>query len=90
MTNQSGRGAWRGYDVVAEYQLGWPNGAGPTYPQIYRRSAVRACGARIADSSWVVILQFPRSQSAVYGTSAAYIVRTAHGLIIWRDQVVHP
>jgi hypothetical protein len=90
MTNQSGRGAWRGYDVVAEYQLGWPNGAGPVYPQIYRRSAVRACGSRVADSSWVVIIGFPRSQAAIYGTSAAYITRTARGLVIWRDQWVDP
>lgn len=90
MTNQSGRGAWRGYDVAAEFWLGWHNSRGRIYPQLYRRSALRACGARVADSSWVVIIEFPRSQTAVYGTSAAYITRAARGLVIWRDQIVHP
>jgi hypothetical protein len=90
MTNQQGRGAWRGYVVVSEFNLGWPRYAGLTYPPAYRRSAVRACGARVADMSWVVILQFPRSQAADLSTSAAYIVRTAQGLTIWRDQLVKP
>ena len=90
MTNQSGLGAWRGYQVVSLFDLGWPRWAGPTYPQIYRRSAIRACGARVADRSWVVIIQFPNSQAADLSTSAAYIVRAGRGLMIWRDQIVHP
>jgi hypothetical protein len=90
MTNQSGLGAWHGYNVVSEVALGWPRWAGPTYARIYRKAAVQACGARVADMSWVAIIQFPRAQSAFLGTSAAFIVRTRHGLTIWRDQVVHP
>ena len=90
MTNQQGGGAWRGYVVVSEFNLGWPRWAGLTYPQTYRRSAVRACGSRVANASWVVIIQFPRSQAADLSTSAAYIVRTARGLAIWRDQLVKP
>lgn len=90
MTNQQGRGAWRGYTVVSEFDLDWPRYAGLTYPQTYRRSAVRACGKRVADKSWVVIIQFPRSQAADLSTSAAYIVRTSRGLTIWRDQLVKP
>jgi hypothetical protein len=90
MTNQSGSGAWRGYDVVSEFWLGWPRWAGATYSRIYRTAAVRACGARVADRSWVVIVQFPRAQSAYLGTSAAYLIASGHGLTIWRDQVVHP
>ena len=90
MTNQQGGGAWRGYVVVSEFNLGWPRYAGLTYPQTYRRSAVRACGTRVANASWVVIIQFPRSQAADLSTSAAYIVRTVQGLTIWRDQLVRP
>ena len=88
MTNQEGGDAWRGYTVISEFDLGWPLYAGLTYPQPYRRSAVRACGSRVADRSWVVIIQFPRSQAADLSTSAAHIVRTPHGLTIWRDQHV--
>jgi hypothetical protein len=90
MTNQQGRGAWRGYVVVSEFDLGWPRYAGLTLPPTYRKSAVRACGARVASASWVVIIQFPRSQAADLSTSAAYIVRTVRGLTIWRDQLVRP
>ena len=90
MTNQQGRGAWRGYQVLAEFTLGWPRWAGAIYPQKYRTSAVRACGSRVAGLSWVVIIGFPRAAAADLGTDAAYLVRTAHGLTIWRDQLVQP
>jgi hypothetical protein len=90
MTNQLGEKAWRGYVVVSEFNLGWPRWMGLTYPQTYRRSAVHACGARVADASWVVIIQFPRSQALDLSTSAAYIVRTDRGLTIWREQLVKP
>lgn len=86
MTNQSGGGAWRGYEVLGEFTLAWPM----RLAQSYYAKAARTCRTQVANHSWVAIINFPRAQSAVYGTSAAYLVRTNHGIVIWRSQFVRP
>lgn len=86
MTNQAGRGAWRGYEVLAEFTLGAPM----RITRSYRAAALRACGARVTERSWVVIISFPRAQSVLYATSAAYLVRTARGVALWRRRFVQP
>lgn len=86
MSNQAGRGAWRGYEVLAEFTLGTQM----RITRSYRTFALHACGAGVTDRSWVAIVSFPRAQSALYGTSAAYLVRTASGIAIWRRPFVQP
>lgn len=86
MTNQAGRGAWRGYETLAEFTLAGQMQLGHGY----RTIAVRVCGLRVAERSWVAILSFPRAQTVYDGTSAAYLVRTAHGITIWRTRFVRP
>ena len=86
MTNQSGGGAWRGYQVLGEFTLAGPMRLAHS---CYAR-AVSACGTQVANRSWVAIIGFPRAQSAVYATSAAYLARSNPGIVIWRSQFVRP
>ena len=86
MTNQAGGGAWRGYETLAEFTLARPMRLDHTY----RAVAVRACGIRVADRSWVAIISLPHAQTVYDGTSAAYLVRTARGITIWRNRFIQP
>jgi hypothetical protein len=86
MTNQSGGGAWRGYIVLGLISLG-PDRV-QTLGRRYRSRAERACGARVADRSWVALITFPNAGSARFGGSVAYLAPTRRGWIIWRTEVV--
>jgi hypothetical protein len=86
MTNQSGRGAWRGYVVLALLTLG-PDRV-KVVAKSYRVRAVRACGEAVADRSWVALITFPNAGSVNFGGSVAYLAPTKGGWTIWRTEVV--
>jgi hypothetical protein len=82
MTNQSGRGAWRGYRIRGVVSLA------RTYPQSPDRTrllpaAVARCGTSIASASWAVLLSFPNAQTIPASTSTAYFVRGQSGWQFW-------
>ena len=80
MTNQAGRGAWRGYVIGEVISLD------KTYPATSERTRLGAaatarCGARTATASWAVRLGFPNAQSIPSSHSTAFYV---HGPTGWR------
>jgi hypothetical protein len=82
MTNQAGRGAWRGYVVREIVSL---DETFPLTPERTRSRAAAAarCGGRIAAASWTVRLGFPNAGSIPSSHSTAWFVHTASGWRFW-------
>ena len=82
MTNQAGRGAWRGYVIREVVSLD------KTYPATPERNRLRAaaaarCGAQTAAAAWAVRLGFPNAQSIPSSYSTVYFVYTRSGWRFW-------
>jgi len=82
MTNQSGRGAWRGYRILKVFSLGLDTRRDPAYAPL-RKPAVKRCGSHAADATWVVLLQFPNAQTIPDSESTAYFVHLRSGWRFW-------
>jgi hypothetical protein len=82
MTNQSGRGAWRGYRILRLVSLGPDAPHNATYTRL-RKAAVSRCGRSAADATWSVSLQFPLAQTIPDSKSTAYFVHGKGGWRFW-------
>ena len=82
MTNQAGRGAWRGYEIRGVLSL---DAAYPPTPERARLRAVAStrCGSRIAASSWAVLLGFPNAQTIPASASTAFFVHVRGAWRFW-------
>lgn len=82
MTNQAGRGAWRGY-VIREIVSLDKNYPATTERTRLRAAATARCGARIGAMTWAVRLGFPNAQSIPSSDSTAFFVHTPSGWRFW-------
>lgn len=88
MTNQQGRGAWKGYYISAMFSL---NRAvafipAPRPPAFFNRAryfARRKCGSRVARRSWAALVLFPNAGSARYGDFVIYAAKAGGRWHAW-------
>ena len=82
MTNQSGPGAWRGFEISEVISLAPTASETPDIAYL-RRVALRLCGARQVDAAWVVAIDFPSAGSALFSRSAAYFLYSGTRWRFW-------
>jgi hypothetical protein len=81
-----GRPAWQHFQIQALVQLS-RRIYGPQPP--LRRLAVRLCGARVADRTWALSLQFPECQIPC-SEDVALVAPTLRGWRIWYSAFRRP
>jgi hypothetical protein len=82
MINQSGPGAWRGFQISEVISLAPTQWVTPDIAYL-RRVALRLCGARQVDATWVVVVDFPNAQSALFSRSASYFLYSGSRWRFW-------
>jgi len=83
MTNQEGRGAWRGYVISEAVSLQQDTASAEV--RRFRRIAAARCGTRIAWRAWAVVIDFPYAQSVLYGRSTAFFLFGGTRWRFWFD-----
>ena len=82
--NQAGRARVTGKFLIIRGVL-WLAPDIPRVPgtEFFRRIAERRCGRRVAEASWVVVLEFPDAQTASASRGISFLVKTRRGWRLW-------
>jgi hypothetical protein len=51
--------------------------------RFFREIAERRCGRRVAEASWVVVLEFPDAQSISASRGISFLAKTKRGWRLW-------
>jgi hypothetical protein len=51
------------------------------------KTARRACGSKVAQRSWAVVVDFPFAADALFGTHVIYLARSRAGWWFWYDRI---
>ena len=52
----------------------------------WRREAMAACGAKVAERSWVVEFDFITAPTVATGEGVMFLAKTTHGWRVWRHR----
>jgi hypothetical protein len=75
---------YRVWGALSLAQRGTPDTSGFPRAQLLRKAS-RACGAQVADRSWVVAIDFPGAPAVTLATYVTYLARTKSGWRFWYD-----